>query len=288
MLGTVTLCIEPNCGRQTKAKSRCEKHYKKWLAVRPDGKKCNENGCTGVAITRGLCQKHYSHLIYVAKTTKICSVADCGRSVWAKGLCHNHHRLTSCSVKRNIDMIDVETIKDVLTSGEVAKICSCSARTVAKWIDSGLLPGYTIPGKDQGHRRVLKNELIKFCEFNKLPMLITSKKTVLIYGQRDAEVIKAVGQSELGIRVEIVNDPFTAGFIYAEFKPILCIVNCDFVRPNLSMIKKMCAGTSEVIVVTGDKEASSLLDDTDADIMVPPPPSLSLVRSMIDTISQRL
>ena len=37
-------------------------------------------------------------------------------------------------------------VKDVLTTGEVAKICNVAPRTVSKWFDSGALHGYRIPG----------------------------------------------------------------------------------------------------------------------------------------------
>src|SRR5688572_17759958 len=37
-------------------------------------------------------------------------------------------------------------VKDVLTTGEVAKICNVAPRTVSKWFDSGALRGYRIPG----------------------------------------------------------------------------------------------------------------------------------------------
>ena len=36
--------------------------------------------------------------------------------------------------------------KEVLTTGEVAKICNVAARTVSKWFDSGQIEGYRIPG----------------------------------------------------------------------------------------------------------------------------------------------
>ena len=36
--------------------------------------------------------------------------------------------------------------KDILTTGEVAKICNVAPRTVSKWFDSGQLRGYRIPG----------------------------------------------------------------------------------------------------------------------------------------------
>ena len=36
--------------------------------------------------------------------------------------------------------------KDVLTTGDVARICNVASRTVSKWFDSGQLRGYRIPG----------------------------------------------------------------------------------------------------------------------------------------------
>jgi hypothetical protein len=44
-------------------------------------------------------------------------------------------------------------VKDVLTTGEVAKICSVAPRTVSKWFDSGALTGYRIPAARTGGSR---------------------------------------------------------------------------------------------------------------------------------------
>src|SRR6478736_2719268 len=51
-------------------------------------------------------------------------------------------------------------VKDVLTTGEVAKICNVAPRTVSKWFDSGALHGYRIPGSKD--RRIPLNQLIRF------------------------------------------------------------------------------------------------------------------------------
>src|SRR5947199_7093143 len=51
-------------------------------------------------------------------------------------------------------------VKDVLTTGEVAKICNVAPRTVSKWFDSGALHGYRIPGSKD--RRIPLTQLIRF------------------------------------------------------------------------------------------------------------------------------
>src|SRR5262245_23576316 len=58
--------------------------------------------------------------------------------------------------------------RQVLTTGEVAKICQVAPRTVSKWFDSGRLRGYRIPGSQD--RRIPKDQLIRFLKENGMPL----------------------------------------------------------------------------------------------------------------------
>src|SRR3954464_15936520 len=71
-------------------------------------------------------------------------------------------------------------VKDVLTTGEVAKICNVTPRTVSKWFDSGALHGYRIPGS-KGRVRPL-NQLIRFMKQHGMPLngLMTVAQGILI------------------------------------------------------------------------------------------------------------
>src|SRR6185436_10019854 len=71
-------------------------------------------------------------------------------------------------------------VKDVLTTGEVAMICSVAPRTVSKWFDSGALHGYRIPGSKD--RRIPLNQLIRFMKQHGMPLngLMTGATRVLI------------------------------------------------------------------------------------------------------------
>ena len=53
------------------------------------------------------------------------------------------------------------------TTGEVARICQVTKRTVIKWIDGGKLRGYNLPGSK--HRRVSAESLQQFMKDNRLP-----------------------------------------------------------------------------------------------------------------------
>ena len=57
--------------------------------------------------------------------------------------------------------------KEVLTTGDVAKICHVASRTVQKWFDSGQLKGYLIPGSKD--RRIPLKELRRFMRANRIP-----------------------------------------------------------------------------------------------------------------------
>lgn len=53
------------------------------------------------------------------------------------------------------------------TTGEVARICRVTKRTVILWIDSGKLRGYTLPGSN--HRRVAADDLKAFLRTHRIP-----------------------------------------------------------------------------------------------------------------------
>ncbi len=57
----------------------------------------------------------------------------------------------------------------VFTTGNVARLCQVSPRTVTIWFDKGLLEGYRLPGSTD--RRITRSSLVKFLEANGMPPL---------------------------------------------------------------------------------------------------------------------
>lgn len=55
-----------------------------------------------------------------------------------------------------------------LTTGQVARICGVAPRTVQKWIDSGHLHGYRLPGGLD--RRVPRDEVVRFLQAAGMPL----------------------------------------------------------------------------------------------------------------------
>src|SRR5687768_11242767 len=86
-------------------------------------------------------------------------------------------------------------VKDVLTTGEVAKICNVAPRTVSKWFDSGALRGYRIPGSKD--RRIPLNQLIRFMKQHGMPLngLMTGCTRILIVD--DEQDIVEIGRAHV-------------------------------------------------------------------------------------------
>jgi len=51
--------------------------------------------------------------------------------------------------------------RNLYTTGHVATRCNAAPRTVSKWIDTGILKGFRVPGGTD--RRVRKEDLLAFC-----------------------------------------------------------------------------------------------------------------------------
>ena len=77
--------------------------------------------------------------------------------------------------------------KDVLTTGQVAKICNVAPRTVSKWFDSGQLRGYRIPGSKD--RRIPLGQLVRFMRAHNIPLklfsLTISTRWLWMFRERD-------------------------------------------------------------------------------------------------------
>lgn len=126
--------------------------------------------------------------------------------------------------------------KDVLTTGQVAKLCSVAPRTVSKWFDSGQLRGYRIPGSRD--RRIPLSQLISFMRANGMPLngLDNGKTRVLVLDD-DAQVIGAFCDalaSQGEFEVARAKSAFEAGMVAEGIKPQVLIVDVSLpdVRPE--------------------------------------------------------
>lgn len=117
--------------------------------------------------------------------------------------------------------------KDVLTTGEVAKVCNVAPRTVSKWFDSGQLKGYRIPGSKD--RRIPVAQLVKFMKAHGIPLdgLSTGQIRVLVV-DGDADVVSTLGRlmgEQTEYEVKTATDAFEAGVLCGQFKPHVMLMD---------------------------------------------------------------
>ena len=111
--------------------------------------------------------------------------------------------------------------KEVLTTGEVAKICHVAPRTVSKWFDSGKLRGYRIPGSRD--RRIPLAQLVQFMRDHGMPLeAVEGNVTRVLIMDSDADGAAAVAESLSGdgrYDVHVAANDFEAGMRAEQFQP---------------------------------------------------------------------
>lgn len=119
--------------------------------------------------------------------------------------------------------------KNVLTTGEVARICNVAPRTVSKWFDSGQLKGYRIPGSRD--RRIPVAALSRFMKQHNMPLdgLGVHKTRVLLVdvdAGRASELTPRLAESG-GYDVQFVDDLFQLGVALSTFSPHVVLISRD-------------------------------------------------------------
>jgi excisionase family DNA binding protein len=117
--------------------------------------------------------------------------------------------------------------KNVLTTGDVARICNVAPRTVSKWFDSGQLKGYRIPGSRD--RRIPLSELLLFMKANNIPtetLSIGRTRILVVDGQARAMTTLAESLSAKGsYDVQTTHTSFETGATVQRFAPHVVLIN---------------------------------------------------------------
>jgi excisionase family DNA binding protein len=120
--------------------------------------------------------------------------------------------------------------KDVLTTGEVAKLCHVTIRTVIKWFEKGHLKGYKIPGSRD--RRFARHDVIEFMRGHGIPLTepdadLTAKKRVLVVDDEAAvlevlvEYLRQIGLFDW----QTARNGYEAGLKTQSFRPHLLLTD---------------------------------------------------------------
>ena len=117
--------------------------------------------------------------------------------------------------------------KNVLTTGDVARICHVAPRTVSKWFDNGQLKGYRIPGSKD--RRIPVSELVRFMKVHNMPtgaLAVGNIRVVVVDSDKARASALAEGlQAGAEYEVEVVGSNFQTGAVVQKFSPHVLLIN---------------------------------------------------------------
>jgi len=160
--------------------------------------------------------------------------------------------------------------KNVLTTGEVARICNVAPRTVSKWFDSGHLRGYRIPGgKD---RRIPLNQLVRFMRAHGIPLNgLETGITRLLVLDADTEFVAGLKSTLATEEWELswAESAIEAGALLPGFRPHALLADVRSAESSAKTIARFVRGNADLrsacLVATGkaltDSEGESLLHD---------------------------
>jgi len=138
--------------------------------------------------------------------------------------------------------------KSVLTTGDVARICSVAPRTVSKWFDSGHLRGYRIPGSKD--RRIPLDQLLRFMRAHGIPTdaLESGNRRILVL-DADAEFRDALRTALVqkhGYEVVVADSAFEAGATAHEFHPHVVLIDVALTDVNPRAIARFFRSVPEL------------------------------------------
>ncbi len=117
--------------------------------------------------------------------------------------------------------------QDILTTGDVARICNVAPRTVSKWFDNGHLRGYRIPGSRD--RRIPLDQLVRFMKAHGMPTasLETGQTRVLIIDSDEdlMDLLRTVLAEQGDYDVRTACSGFEAGAAVERAQPHVIFVD---------------------------------------------------------------
>ena len=131
--------------------------------------------------------------------------------------------------------------KDVLTTGEVAKICNVAPRTVSKWFDTGVLKGYRIPGSKD--RRIPVSQLVRFMKEHGIPFDgMSGGKTRILIVDDEQEIVdtlsKVLGE-QTNYEVRTAINGFQAGMEAERFKPHVMLLDVHLNEGDVRQVSNL-------------------------------------------------
>ena len=157
-------------------------------------------------------------------------------------------------------------MKEILTTGEVARLCGVAPRTVSKWFDTGQLRGFKIPGSRD--RRIPRQSLVRFMRAHGIPLRgLDGAVTRVLLADADydyADALRVALEKGFDYEVVIASGAFEAGLQARQFRPHVILLDVSLPGLDLFAMRRALqadpdlVSTRVVAVANGQADAALL------------------------------
>jgi excisionase family DNA binding protein len=155
-------------------------------------------------------------------------------------------------------------VKDVLTTGEVARLCGVAPRTVSKWFDTGHLRGFKIPGSRD--RRIPRDSLIRFMKAHGIPLRgldgAVTRVLIVDVDYDVADALRVALESGFDYEVQVATGIFEAGLLARQSRPHVVLLNCTLPGLDPKQMRQALHSDPELVatkVVAVESETTEVL-----------------------------
>jgi hypothetical protein len=177
-----------------------------------------------------------------------------------------------------VKALKLNLAKEIFTTGDIARICAVSSRTVAKWFNAGVLEGYRIPMSRD--RRVPRESLLRFMREHGIStdrFGDALSRDVLVVGA-DAGFAEALGESlvemDLRFAVRTVSSACSAGAVACRYPPESLVVDLAIGRLDAGTIIHVVREISPMCVccaIASGEDPNEVIRSTNCDVVRPKP-----------------
>ncbi len=187
----------------------------------------------------------------------------------------------------------VKAGKEVLTTGDVARACRVTIRTVIKWYERGRLEGYRLPGSRD--RRFTRDAVQRFMRESGLPFdlldepVVVSRRVLVVDDDGGVRTMVCRFLQTLGVlEVESAASGWEAGLKMASFKPRVLLLDFRLGDTTGDRVLATIRGTEGIeqpaIVIMSahlSEEEGAALRAAGADAVIAKPFDLDALRDVI-------
>jgi excisionase family DNA binding protein len=173
--------------------------------------------------------------------------------------------------------------QDILTTGQVARICHVAPRTVTKWFDTGKLRGYRIPGSRD--RRIPRPQLLAFMRAHGIPIDVLEQAVTRVVIVGGSEAVRQELEKLGRYQVHMAANRFEAGMLAQQVRPHVVVLETDTLDSECLAICLSIKHTdglemTRVVLATGDVAGAGAVPPFDD--LLPRPYGLQQFASVVE------